>query len=270
MAKATWLTRRAWAASAVLISILLLVPEGHALAQGAPTAAQAEAVEFYRSGREHFEAGRYREAITDLERAVSLDPNSPTLVYNVARVYELLGNLEQAIRYYLLYLRMLSNDEGDERVRVADTIERLQGAQDQVSTVPEVSPDQTPQLDRPVIVQQRGVADVAFWVTTASAAALLVGGGILGAVALLNDGNADCVVGDNCTLIQRDNYASAAEGAALTADILFITGGVAALSAILLYALRTHPVETYPQYEGTTAFISTDGNGAFVGVAGGF
>jgi len=274
MAKASWLPPRAclWTVNAVLFSVLLLSQGPVALAQqpGAGTE-QAQAVEFYRRGREHFEAGRYRDAISDLEQAVTLDPSSPTLVYNVARVYELLGELDHSIRYYQVYLRMLSAEEEDERTRVAETIARLTGARDEMATNPDVvtSPDDA-HLDRPVIVEERGVADTAFWATAVTAAVLLVGGGVMGGLALLMDSKADCVVGDQCTLVDRDGYATSADGLALAADILFITGGVAAVAATLLYALRTRQVETYPQYEGVTAFVGTDGHGAFVGVGGSF
>jgi tetratricopeptide (TPR) repeat protein len=263
-------------AGALVLSMLSLlagdavVPTSAAAQRGVSQAEQREAVELYRRGREHFEAGRYREAIADLEQALARDPSSPTLVYNVARVYELLGELDQAIRYYQVFLRMLGPDEDDERTRVADTIARLQGARDQVGTTDPVAPPDNPQIDRPVIVEERGVADVAFWATVVTAGALLAGGGVFGALALTMDGNADCVVGDQCTLIERDDYGAMANNFALTADILFVAGGVAAVAATLLYALRTRQVETYPQYQGTTAYIGTDGRSAVVGVEGRF
>ncbi len=121
-----------------------------------------------------------------------------------------------------------------------------------------------------MIVEKHGVADGAFWATTIAAAVLLAGGGVLGAVALVMKGNAECVVGDVCTLVERDDFASTASGLALAADITLVTGGVAAITAALLYALRTREVETYPQYEGTTAFFGTDGSAAMVGVRGTF
>jgi len=81
----------------------------------------------------------------------------------------------------------------------------------------------------------------------------------------LADGRADVAVHS-----AKDLPAVLADGLALAADILFITGGVAAVTATLLYALRTREVETYPQYEGVTAFFGTDGRGAFAGVGGSF
>ncbi len=275
MAKAAWLLPR-WASTlvcALLLSVCLGSTGSAARAQaqgGVDEARRQQAVEFYRSGRAHFEAGRYREAIADLEQALAQDPSSPTLVYNVARVYELLGELDEAIRYYQVYLRMLGQDDEDERGRVIETIERLEGARGQVTNNTTTETPEDPHLDRPVIVEKHGVADTAFWVTAISAAVLLAGGGVFGALALVMKGNAECVVGDMCTLVERDDYAANSSSLALTADILFVTGGIAALTAALLYAIRTREVETYPQYEGLTGFFGTDGNGAVVGVRGAF
>jgi len=241
-----------------------------AQAQAPEQGGEQDAAAEYQIGREHFEAGRYRYAIEHLERAVSLDPNSPTLVYNVARVYELLGDFGNAIRYYQLFVRMLGPDETDEARRVTEVIERLEGAQREAQeNAPPPQPADT-HLDRPVLVEERGVADTAFWLTAGGSALLLAGGGVLGVLALMNKNSADCTVGDQCTLVERDNHAAAARNLALGADILLITGGVAAIAAVLLYSLRTRMVETYPQYEGMTAFFGTDGQGAVAGVRGAF
>lgn len=277
MATATWLTgprvrKTPRGTTWMLIPTFLLIlgTSGVVNAQGPAQGSEEAAVTEYQAGRAHFEAGRYRDAIVHLERAVSLDPNSPTLVYNVARVYELLGELDDAIRYYHMFLRMLGPDDADERSRVADTIGRLEGAQREAEENAPPPPEEDARLDRPVLVEEHGVADLAFWLTAGGSAVLLATGGILGALALMQKNSADCTVGDQCTLDERDDAATSAQNLALGADILLITGGVAALSAVLLYFLRTRTVETYPQYEGTTAFFGTDGQGALAGLRGTF
>src|SRR5690606_9559209 len=78
----------------------LLLP-AHAFAQAHAT--PPEAVQFFESAREHYRRGRYPEAAVDLERAVMLDPTSPTLRYNLGRVYELLGQLPEARAQYARY-----------------------------------------------------------------------------------------------------------------------------------------------------------------------
>jgi tetratricopeptide (TPR) repeat protein len=233
-----------------------------------------EAVDFYRRGREHFAAGRYREAIADLERALILDPSSATLVYNLARVHELLGELDASIQYYNQYLGMLGGDETDERSRVEETLGRLQGARRQVaeSGAQQTSGDLTTdphELNRPILVEERGVADVPFWITAVGAVALLAGGGIVGIVALSEESAAEtCILGATCTLAERDDAADLADNLALGADVLFVAGGVAAIAAGLLFALRTRQVETYPDYDATMAFFTADQHGALAGLRG--
>lgn len=246
------------------------VPAGHAAAQSR-SEPPPEAVDFYRSGREHFEAGRYREAIDDLERALTLDPGSATLVYNLARVHELLGELEPSISYYASYLRLLPQSETEERSRVQETIGRLRGARTQVGPPPRQGPPpEMGETEEPRWVTERGVVDLPFWVTTAAAGALLVGGAVVGIVALEREALAqDFVVGSDGSLADRDALADEADSLAVTADVLLLGGVAAGLAAALLYALRTRTVERFPEYEGgTEPFVATDGNAAVVGVRG--
>ena len=87
----------------------------------ASTTPPSEALQHYNRGRQHYQAGRYREALQELEVAVNLDPSSPNLVYNVARVYELLGEIDQAIAFYRRYRDMLPANERAERERTVLT-----------------------------------------------------------------------------------------------------------------------------------------------------
>ena len=83
-------------------------------ADGSASAPPAEALTHYNRGRELYQAGRYREAVVELEDASRLDPGSANLVYNLARVYELLGELDLAIRHYQRYRAMLPPTETEE------------------------------------------------------------------------------------------------------------------------------------------------------------
>ncbi len=229
-----------------------------------------EAVEFYRTGREHFAAGRYREAIVDLERALTLDPGSPTLLYNLGRVHELLGDLPTAIEYYGSYVRLLPPTETEERARIEESIRRLEGAQAHV-TPPAPHEGPPPELDdgsEPRWVTERGVVDAPFWIAAGTSAALLVGGGILGALALDRESRAQSfVVGSDGTLAERDAFADEADNLALGADVLLLGAVAAGITAGLLYGLRTRTVEHLPEH-GAEPFIATDGSAAVVGLRG--
>lgn len=251
------------------VAVLVLTPD-LALAQDRAEP-PPEAVEFYRSGREHYRAGRYRQAVDDLERALTLDPGSPTLVYNLARVHELIGDLDRSIRYYEDYLRLLPEEEAEERDRVITTLQRLQGARDQVGSIP-ATPGPPPEVDEerePRWVNERGVVDGAFWLVAGGSAALLVGGAVVGIIALEQEGRAqDFVLGSDGPVEERDDIADRADHLAVAADVLFLAGAAAGVTAALLYALRTRTVERFPDHRDTTAWLEIDGTSAVVGVRG--
>jgi len=217
-----------------------------------------EALELYQRGRELYAEGRYREAAVELERAQVLDPTSPNLVFNVARVYELLGELEKSIGFYRRYLRLLPPSETAERDRIEATLRRLEGARDEVQRPTEPSaqpPSPAPLRDpQPVRVQERGVADALFWVTASAGAALLVGGTVTGLLALDTErAMGDYVVGLDGSFEDRQVLADRADTLALTADVLFIAGGLSAVASVLLFALRERTVERYPGLEGSAS-----------------
>jgi tetratricopeptide (TPR) repeat protein len=191
------------------------------------------AVDHYSRGRAHYQAGRYREAVAELEQALALDPSSPNLVYNLARVYELLGNIDQAIAHYERYRAMLPADEAAERERVGVAIQRLTGARAQLATAPK----------QPVVRSERGVADTAFWTLASASFAALATGGITGGLAVRAEREARGFVlgrdGDGEALELR---AQRADRLAAASDATIALGAVGGLTSILLYALRSRPV----------------------------
>ena len=231
----------------------------------------SEAVEFYRTGRAHFAAGRYREAIVDLERALTLDPGSATLVYNLARVHELLGELDPAIEYYSSYVRLLPDSEREEKERIRETIRRLEGARGQVESAPPPAtpPEGWDEEGEPRWVTERGVADLAFFVAGGATAALLVAGGILGLLALDRESAAErFVLGSDGTIEQRDAIANEADNFAVAADVLLFGAAAGAITTALLYMLRTRTYEVLAEHDAATAFVALERDGALVGLRG--
>ena len=82
-----------------------------------------------------------------------MTPRRRTSVYNVARVYELLGEIDQAIAFYRRYRDMLPRQEQPERERTLTTLQRLEGARHVIDHAPEPAEHQ----------RKRGVADTPFW-----------------------------------------------------------------------------------------------------------
>lgn len=229
-------------------------------AQDVPSQPPPEALEFFQAGREHYSAGRYAEAAAAMEQAIALDPNSETLVFNLARIYELLGELDRAIHYGRRYREMVAYDP-TEVERADATLRRLDGAREwlalrQAEQAPELRP-----LAPREIVRERGVIDTAFWAVLASGAGLLAAGGILGGVALSKQNSADNIVAaDSLDQGERVDLRNQADGLALAADVTIIAGGATCVAALLLYLLR---VRTYEREasdpEAATAHLGVDG-----------
>ncbi|HKU40175.1 MAG TPA: tetratricopeptide repeat protein [Polyangiales bacterium] len=208
-------------------------------AMRAPTP-PAGAVAHYERGRKEYLAGRYREALLELKQALALDPNSPNLVYNVARVNEDLGEFDEAIKYYRRY-RDLLPEESEEREKTATTIRRLQGAKDETQQ----------RLERerlaagsgsaqPAPAPSGGRADAAFWIVASTGLALAAGGGIAGYMALDREKQvSDFVVGKDGTVQDREQLKKDANELALAADVLFVAAGTAVLSAAVLFFSRS-------------------------------
>ncbi len=201
--------------------------------------APAEARAHYERGRAHYQAGRYKEAVVELERALSIDPHSPNLVYNVARVYELLGDMDRAIAYYERYQTMLPPHESEERERVESTLQRLRGARENGPVQPANAgqPQQQPRM-------KRGVADAAFWVTLGTSASAFAASGVTGALALEGNKTAqNFVLGKDGDVAERNHEVRRADRLALATDVLVLCGATFAVTSVLLYMLREKPVE---------------------------
>jgi tetratricopeptide (TPR) repeat protein len=202
--------------------------------------APSAAVRHYHKGRELYLAGHYREAAVELEQAVALDPDSPNLVYNLARVYELLAEIDTSIVHYKRYRALLPPGDVEERARVDGTLQRLEGARSQVAGPP-ASPAAPPDK------LERGVADATFWTFAVVGAVALVAGGAVGVAAL--DAEKDVkhfVVEQDGDVDKRRDLEERADRLALTSDMCLLAGAVLGTTAVLLYALRQKPAHRPP------------------------
>ena len=111
-------------------------PEAGAPEAASPEDAQAaqQAREHFRTGMEHFEGRRFREAIHEFQLAAALVP-SADLWFNIARASEELSDLpslEQAVEYYRRYLRDRVDppDRDAVEARIASLEERIEAARE--------------------------------------------------------------------------------------------------------------------------------------------
>jgi tetratricopeptide (TPR) repeat protein len=226
-----------------------------------PVEPPPEALEHYKRGRQWYLAGRYRDALVELKAALLFDQGAPDLIYNIARVYENLGELDEAIVYYRRYQERLPRAAIEEREHTATTIRRLQGAKRETGPRIAQEPPQSSGVGR---------ADSIFWLTAGGALALLGGGGVSGVLALERRAKvASFIVGVDGSLTRRNTLSDQTERLALLADGLFIAGGVAMTAAALLFFLRAPDPDPQPSI-GMRLDLHVDSRRAWLGLAGHF
>ncbi len=234
-----------------------VAPGAEAADAAAAQAPPERALKHYERGREHYRSGRYRDALLELEIAVNLDPKSQDLVYNVARVYELLGEIDHAIAFYRRYLDMLPAQESLERERTVTTLQRLEGARHVVDHAP-----------KPVVtIRKRGVADAPFWTLASLSAVALVGSGTTGVLALMGEHDTNRFrLGEDGSAKRRNHLVERTEHLALASDVMLLAGVSLGVTAVLLFALRERTVVA-PKKEPVRPFqfaVSATHNGAFL------
>lgn len=118
---------------AVLILAFATAPS-LALAQDDDTKTQAKAA--FMKGREAFTAGNFKDALDSFEKANSLRPH-PLMIYNIAQVYETMGDLPGAIGAYKEYLASKPDD-------AAEVKKKVDGFSATLATWPRVALTSTP------------------------------------------------------------------------------------------------------------------------------
>ncbi len=111
------------------------------------------AVIHYERGRSLYAAGRYREAVVELETAYSLDRTGTNLLLNLGMVHERLGHIDLAILAYQRHMESVSDPA--ERIRTQRILTRLRGARTELASMS----------------RHHGRADGLFWGVTGGALA---------------------------------------------------------------------------------------------------
>ena len=112
-----------------LLIALSLASTGPAYGQTA--AEEREAKVQIATGLDHYRAGQYRDAVTAFRRAYELLPDAEsTLTWNIARSYEELGDVTNAVHYFEVFLKRYPDDDSieDGRKRLGKLRLRLPGS----------------------------------------------------------------------------------------------------------------------------------------------
>jgi tetratricopeptide (TPR) repeat protein len=217
----------------MLLGVLVTAPAAYAQGAVAPEAsAHDRALQLFSDGKKAYKQGDFQTAIKDLEAAYELEP-APVLLYNLARAYEGIGELEKAVSAYERFLEAQPNaeDRGAIEARVA-TLKRQIEIQAQ-KQAPAPAPEASPQ----VVVLPRSPSVVPIVILAAGGAGLIAGG-IFGGLALGENSTQNAP-----TTSQQDGQSAhdRASTFAVASDIGFIAGGVLAAAGVVWLILdRTH------------------------------
>jgi hypothetical protein len=107
---------------ATLLGLALLAPHG-AMAQEDP--AKERAKQLFIQGSQHYQAGRFEQALVAFEQANAIKPH-PLMLYNIAQVQEAMGRAPEALTTWKKYLATSPEDRDEPEQRIAALEAELQ------------------------------------------------------------------------------------------------------------------------------------------------
>jgi tetratricopeptide (TPR) repeat protein len=259
-----------------LLTIVLAVVALHGEGQAADppgTSAQDRAQIAYQESLKLYKAGQYRAAVDKLVEARKLDPTAKELPYNLGLLYEKLGEIDNAIKNFQLYLTLDTDEEEKERVR--SILQRLEGARDELnrnkppasaSAPPSAAPPPATSAPEPPPPppRRRGRLDALVYGTGGLSLAA-VGAGVFFGLRALSLRPEPSTVGQRIETLEDKQRKAHQSG--VIADISFGVAIASGGAAALLYFLRDAP----PPKEGApAAFVAPTPGGGVVGWGGRF
>jgi tetratricopeptide (TPR) repeat protein len=218
---------------------------GPSVAASAEVGAEGEARRHFEQALELYRSGRYALARDELKAAAALDPNGKDLFFNLALVYEKLGQLSEAIAALERYQQL--ETEPKERERAQATIVRLRGAERAgVAARPDATP--APCAPAPTPQPRSRLTPVVIGAASLAVVSLVVGS-VFGAKALADD-PADERTSATQSVEALRARGERAEREAVVADVAFAVAAASAGTAIAVWALQ--PTEPKARSAGVT------------------
>jgi tetratricopeptide (TPR) repeat protein len=210
-----------------------------------------QAARHFESALDHYRAGKYQDALGELEEAYGLDPTGKDLVYNLAVVSEKLGRFDDAIHYLTRYLELETDQNELERAK--DAIRRLEGARAELSPAsPKPRAEPCPPSPAPPIPPPGKLDEWVFAAGGLSVAALLVGT-VFGVRALDRDPRGEST-GDGVDVDELESRVDEAANLARVADIAFAVSLLSGSGALLLYFGRTPEAPRHAEFRLSGSF----------------
>lgn len=220
-----------------------------------PSSSDDEARELYKKAMTHYELGEFDAAIDEFKRAYALT-SAPGLLFNLAQVYRMKKDPEQAVYFYRTYLRLVPNapnradvesllaenqallDDARAKKRAAD--ETAAAAATAAATPPPgvTTPiSRVPPRRRPWRAELISGAAVGGLGVGALATAVALGARASSDASKISSANAqgDVPWDTGKQQLYRDGQSSAT-----AATVLYVAGGVVAATGVVLVALGLH------------------------------
>lgn len=234
---------------ALVVAVALVAAAPTARAAAAADALQ-QAKDHYDRGMAHYELGEFAAAVTEFKAAYALS-QAPGLLFNLAQASRLGKDYQQALHFYRTYLRVrpdaANRDDVERRIAELEPMVELErrAEVERLSAVRPPPPAATAPAhavdDKPKVVEipPSGRAEKIAGVVVGVAGIALVGAGIglgLASVDAENKLSSLATQMGSWTPAQASLYQTGQREAA-AATALYVVGGVAVATGVILYAL---------------------------------
>lgn len=199
------------------------------------------------SAAKKFEKKDYAGAIQDFKQAYSVKPVANVL-YNIGRLYEKMGNFEDAVKHYEQFANLPDIDitarkDALERIKTLKEVLALRKKEEDKKNQPDPKEKKDPEKkeDKKVVVKPKEPAEPNYttsYVLIGTGVAALIGGGVFGA--LTSSAHDDFT--NATTLDDRRDAASTGQTFGYVSDGLFVAGGLLTVIGIITY-IATGPEE---------------------------
>lgn len=208
--------------SAFALCVVFLMATSAANAQEADVSdAEERALALFSEAETSYEAGRVDESLRLLLEAQALY-SAPVLQFNIARAYETLGQVEEALEGYRAFLRADpgADDRGAIERRIAALEEQI-AERERLERERRIAAEQAAENEAALAAANRNVSPVA-WVLGATGVATLGAGVVMGV--LSRSARQEAI--DNPEHAAAMQAFDRGQDLALAANILFSVGGV--------------------------------------------
>lgn len=204
--------------------LCLATPTSALALQAARPKASKDPGKLFADAEAAYQAGRFQDAIDLLKEAQAIAPD-PILLYNLARAYEALGELESARDAYESFIEADPNTT--DRGAIEGRIRSLEGLIEERKK--KAQPEPTDEPAKPIAIESTGPSPIP-WIIAGVGAAGLGVGGVLGGLSLGASSDAE----DPSTSGQAaSELADDADSFALGANVAFGIGGAVALAGVI-------------------------------------